>query len=229
VPARVSVLLVPGGPRVPARAAAVVVDVLRATTVLTVARLHGAREVLAAATLEEARALAAARPGALLCGERDGRRIGGFDLGNSPAEYGIETVAGRTLVFASTNGSGALLHARGARRRVLGAFVSASAVLESVAGEEEVVIVCAGKLGGLALEDTAFAGWLAERLAARGARVAGAAAALARRVAPRDPGEVRALVQGSAHGRYLRSLGPAYAADVEACARLDTVGQAFEA
>ncbi len=229
MPGRVSVLLTPRGPGVPARAAAVVVDVLRATTVLTVARLHGARTVLPADDPEEARALSAARPGALLCGERDGRRLAGFDLGNSPAEYGFEAVSGRTLVFASTNGSRALRHAGRARRRVLGAFVSAGAVVESVAGEDEVVVVCAGKLGVPALEDTACAGWLVERLAARGARVAGAAAALARRTAPGDAGEVRALVQGSSHGRYLRTLGPEYAADVEFCARLDSVGQAFEA
>ena len=229
MPARVSVLLTPNAGRVPARAVAVVVDVLRATTVLAIARLRGARRVLPAATPDEALSLRARHPDALLCGEREGRRIEGFDLGNSPAEYGFEAVAGRTLIFASTNGSQALLRARGARRRVLGAFVCAGAVLEALAGEEQVVVVCAGKLARFALEDTAFAGWLVERLAGRGACVDGAAAALARRTAPRDAAEVRALVQGSAHGRYLRSLGPEYAADVEYCARLDVIGQAFEA
>ena len=227
MPARVSVLLTPGGGTVPPRATAVVVDVLRAASVLTLARLHGARAILAVGTPEEALALRARHPGALLCGERDGRRIVGFDLGNSPFEYGFETVGGRTLIFASTNGSQALLAARGARRRVLGAFVNASAVLETVAGDEEVIIVCSGKLGGYALEDAAFAGWLVERLAARGARVAGAAAAFARRTAPRDAADVRALVQGASHGRYLRSMGPGYARDVEFCAALDTIEQAF--
>jgi 2-phosphosulfolactate phosphatase len=206
----------------------VVVDVLRATSVLTLARLHGARAILAAGTPEEALALRARHPGALLCGERDGRRIAGFDLGNSPFEYGFEVVGGRTLVFASTNGSQALLAARGARRRVLGAFVNATAVLEAVAADEEIAVVCSGKLGGYALEDAALAGWLVERLAARGARVAGAAAAFARRTAPRDAAEVRARVQGAAHGRYLRSLGPEYARDVEFCAALDTIPRAYE-
>jgi 2-phosphosulfolactate phosphatase len=227
VAAEVSVLLTPEAGTVPPRATAVVVDVLRATTVLTLARLHGARAILPAGTPGEARELQAAHPGALLCGERDGRRIDGFDLGNSPFEYGFENVGGRTLVFASTNGSRALIAARGARRRVLGAFVNATAVLETVTPDEEVVVVCSGKLGGYALEDAALAGWLVERLAARGARVAGAAAAFARRTAPRDAAEVRAAVQGAAHGRFLRSLGPGYARDVEFCAGLDTIGQAF--
>lgn len=212
----------------PPQAAAVVVDVLRATSVLTQARLHGARAILAAGTPAAALALRIRHPGALLCGERDGRRIHGFDLGNSPFEYGFETVEGRTLIFASTNGSQALLAAGRARRRVLGAFVNANAVLEAVAADEMVTIVCSGKLGGYALEDAAFAGWLVERLAARGARVAGAAAAFARRTAPRDAPAVRALVQGASHGRYLRSLGPDFARDVEFCAGLDTISQAFE-
>jgi 2-phosphosulfolactate phosphatase len=228
VPPRVSVLLTPGGGTVPASATAVVVDVLRATSVLTQARLHGARAILPAGTPEEAMALRVRHPLALLCGEREGRRIAGFDLGNSPSEYGFEAVGGRSLIFASTNGSRALLVAARARRRVLGAFVNASAVLEAVTGDESVTVVCAGKLGGLALEDAAFAGWLVERLGARGARVEGAAAAFARRIAPRDGVEVRALVQGASHGRYLRSLGAGYARDVEFCAGLDTVGHAFE-
>ena len=228
MPAQVSVLLTPVGGTVPTRATAVVVDVLRATSVLTQARLHGARAVVAAGTPEAALALRARHPGALLCGERDGRRITGFDLGNSPFEYGFENVGGRTLIFASTNGSRALLAAGRARRRILGAFVNASAVLEAVAADELVTVVCSGKLGDSALEDTALAGWLVERLAARGVRVAGAAAAFARRIAPRSDADVRTVVQGASHGRYLRSLGPGFARDVEFCAGLDTISQAFE-
>ena len=211
----------------PAGATAVVVDVLRASSTLTVARRNGARRVVAAATPEEAVALRRRWPAAVLCGERDGRRLPGFDLGNSPFEYESGVVAGRTLVFASTNGSQALLAAGRARRAVLGAFVNATAVLEAAGGDGEIVVVCSGKLGGFALEDSAFAGWLVERLAVRGARVTGAAAAFARGAAPRDAGEVRAVVQGCAHGRYLRSLGPDYARDVEFCAGLDTIGEAF--
>lgn len=226
--ARVSVRLTPGDVAVPARATAVVVDVLRASTVLTVARAHGAARVVAAATPEEARARRAGLPGALLCGERDGRRLPGFDLGNSPFEYDRATVAGRVLVFASTNGSPALRAAAHARRIVAGAFVNAEAAAAAVAADEEVVVVCAGRLGGFALEDAACAGRLVARLAARGARAAGAAAALALALAPRDAAATRALVQGSAHGRYLRSLGPDYARDVEFCAGLDTLAAAFE-
>jgi 2-phosphosulfolactate phosphatase len=207
---------------------AVVVDVLRATTTLTVALGHGASRVLAAATPEEARALGAAHPGALLCGERGGFPIAGFDLGNSPFEYPVPAVAGRALIFASTNGSLALLAAAAARRRVLAAFVNARAVVDRLAGERAVVIVCAGSSGRFAIEDAACAGLLCERLAARGATLEGDAAALARSLAPRDARETHALVQGSSHGRELRELGPSFARDVEFCAQLDALDRAFE-
>lgn len=225
---RVSVLLSPAATDpVPRGTDAVIIDVLRATTTLTTALLHGARAVLPVATPEQAFALRARHPGALLCGEREGRRIEGFDLGNSPAEYGFEVVGGRTLVFASTNGSLALLRAAHARRRLLAAFVNASAVARALAGAPRVVMLCAGKLGRFCLEDAACAGWLCRRLEADGARLDGPGARFARTLAPADAAGVHALVQGAMQGRYLRSLGPEFAADVEQCGRLDSVDRVF--
>jgi 2-phosphosulfolactate phosphatase len=226
--ARVSVETVPGVEPFPREAVAVIVDVLRATSTLTAALENGAAGVLPAASPEEAFALKRSHPAALVCGERDGRKVPGFDLGNSPFEYGSGTVAGRTLIFASTNGSAAMRRARGARRRILAAFVNAAAVAASLATERRIVIVCAGKLGRFSLEDASFAGWLCARLAEGGAEIAGAAARLALALAPRDAAQVMTLVQGSSHGRYLRTLGSLYAADVEYCGRIDTIGRAFE-
>lgn len=228
---RVRVALVPppaASARVPAAACGIAIDVLRATTTLTAALANGARAVVPLADPAAAIAMRDAAPGTLACGERDGRRVPGFDLGNSPFEYLPERVAGRTLAFASTNGSLALRALRGCRRRIAGAFVNVSAVLEAVAGEPEVWIVCAGKLGRFALEDAACAGWLCARLAARGAALDGPAARLAAAAAPRDAAAALALVEGSAHGRTLRALGPEFAADVAFCARLDVYARAFE-
>jgi len=217
----------PGWPRDPRRIAAVVIDVLRATTTLTVALARGAARVVPVAGLELAFAWKAREPGVLLCGERDGFKVPGFDLGNSPAEYGAEAVAGRTLVFASTNGSRAMLACAGCGVRLLGAFVNASAVVASLEGKAFVRLKCAGKQGSFALEDAACAGWLCVALAARGARIEGAQARLAAALAPADAAGIRALLQGSAHGRTLRSLSPAFACDVEFCAELDTLDRAF--
>ncbi len=219
--------LVPPAGGIGPRACAVVIDVLRASTTLSVAFERGASAVLPAASPEEALALRGRTPGALLCGEREGRRIPGFDLGNSPFEYDAATVRGRPLVFASTNGSIALRAAAGARRRVLAAFINAAAVVERLTGEAEVILICAGRLGRFALEDAACAGLLCQRLRRRGTGLAGAAE-LAAALAPREAAEVRALVEGSSHGRYLRSLGSEFARDVEFCAGLDVTNRVFE-
>lgn len=233
---RVAVDLVPPRPGAvpsasvldPGRTTAVVVDVLRATSTLTVALSNGASGVVALAETDAALELRARRGDVLACGEREGRIVPGFDLGNSPFEYEPGRVAGKTLAFASTNGSLALRAAHGSRRRVLGAFVNAGAVLEAVKDAPQVRIVCAGKLGRFALEDAAFAGWLCARLAERGAAIEGAPARLALALAPRGAAGVRAAVEGASHGRYLRRLGPEFARDVSFCATLDAVDRAFE-
>ena len=216
-----------GWPRDERRLAAVVIDVLRATTTLTVAFAHGARRVIPVAGIEQAFAWRAREPGVLLCGEREGLKVPGFDLGNSPEEYHAEAVAGRTVVFASTNGSRAMLACAGCGVRLLGAFVNASAVVDALKDRNYVRLQCAAKEGRFALEDAACAGWLCEALAARGARIEGDGARLAAALAPRDTAAIHALVQGSAHGRTLRALGPAFARDVEFCAGLDRIDRVF--
>jgi 2-phosphosulfolactate phosphatase len=221
--AAVRVLLSPAAGAVGRGEVAVVVDVLRATSTLAFAFAAGAARVFPAATVDAARRLQQSLPNALLCGERDGRRIEGFDLGNSPAEYRSDVVGGCTLVFASTNGSQAMIAAANARRRVPGSFVTATATAKSVARERSVVVICAGKLGGFCIEDAAFAGWLVRALSPAGFEPKGAGARLALNLAPGDAAEVAAIVSGSAHGRYLSALGPEFRRDVEICSKLDVL------
>src|SRR5690606_24311561 len=85
---------------------AVVVDVLRATSSIVEALANGARSVLPVASIEAAVRLAqnVGRDQVLLCGERRGLPIEGFDLGNSPREFTPERVAGKTLIMTTTNG-----------------------------------------------------------------------------------------------------------------------------
>ena len=92
-------------------------------------------------------------------------KIEGYDLGNSPAEFGSERVEGLGLVMNTTNGTRALLaaEAAGAARIVVCAGVNLEAVADRLRGVDHVVIVCAGRDGGFALEDAVCAGLLAER------------------------------------------------------------------
>jgi 2-phosphosulfolactate phosphatase len=140
---------------------AVVIDVLRASTTIITALSHGAGRVLPVRTIGEARRLAAA--GALLGGERGGRPIEGFDLGNSPREYSRERVARRPIVITTTNGTAALHACSSAAEVLVGAVVNRSAVAaraRQLAAERDcdVHLVCAGTDGEVTAEDVLGAG-----------------------------------------------------------------------
>src|SRR4051812_24899969 len=104
----------------------VVIDVLRATTTIVWALAAGAREVIPCLEVEDARrAIAEYPPGTGVCGgERSGLPIEGFELGNSPAEYTAARVAGKAVIFTTTNGARALFHCHHAQRVLIGAFAN---------------------------------------------------------------------------------------------------------
>src|SRR5207302_514467 len=142
---------------------AVVIDVLRATTTIIHALAAGCTAVVPCAEVEEARALADGLLAGkvLLGGERGGRPLPGFDLGNSPGEYTPEVCKGRTVVLTTTNGTKAIHRAIGADRILLAAFVNFSAVCEQFRNDlRPVHIICAGTDGDITLEDTLLAGAL---------------------------------------------------------------------
>ena len=122
------------------QATAVVIDVLRMTSVAVTALSHGCAGIRAVETVEEARA-AAASCGALLGGERGAVRIDGFDLDNSPLNYTAERVAGRNLVMTTSNGTRALAAAAGADRVLLAGFLNVSAVARALSRSEKAACI----------------------------------------------------------------------------------------
>lgn len=90
--------------------AAVVIDVLRATTTIAWSLANGAEAIQAFADLAELEAAASAWPAGkrLRAGERGGKRLEGFDLGNSPLAVTPEVVAGKRLFMSTTNGTRSL-------------------------------------------------------------------------------------------------------------------------
>lgn len=168
---RLSVHLLPSlvAPESLAESTAVVIDVLRATTTAVCALAHGARAVVPCLEVDEARQRAAILgSNVLLGGERGGRAIAGFDLGNSPTEYLPDVVRGKTIVFTTTNGTRALERCRHARRILLGAFVNYSALCDALRGETAIDLVCAGTDQHVTREDVLFAGAVVDDLLQKG-------------------------------------------------------------
>ncbi len=201
---------------------AVVVDVLRATTTIIHALAAGCRDVRPCAEVEEARRLAGSmRAGrVLLAGERGGRPLEGFDLGNSPGEFTAARCRGSTVVLTTSNGTRALLRATAAERVLVAGFVNGSAVCEQVGREARPVhVVCAGHDGEVALEDTLLAGALVEFLAEAGPVRLNDGARLAWDCFAQHGRVLAGALEVSDGGARLRELG--YDEDVRAAGRVD--------
>lgn len=147
-------------------ATVVVVDVVRATTSIVEALANGARGIYPTMSTEEAVKLAGSlgREDTLLCGERKGIKVEGFDLGNSPSEFAPEVVEGRRLVMSTTNGTVVFAEAHEADRVLVCALTNLAAVANAVRGAERLVVLCAGRQGGFSIDDAVCAGHLLLRV-----------------------------------------------------------------
>lgn len=110
-----------------ARGHVVVIDVMRAFTTAAFALGGGAERIVLAGSIEEAFGLRAHFERAVLVGEDRGRKIEGFDHGNSPAEIERAQLAGRTVILRSSSGTQGVVRATAATARALGSLVVASA------------------------------------------------------------------------------------------------------
>ncbi|MDX5346831.1 MAG: 2-phosphosulfolactate phosphatase [Hymenobacteraceae bacterium] len=141
----------------------VVVDVLRATSSMVTAFAHGVDKVIPVRKLEEC--MAYRDMGYLLAAERDGSKAEGFDYGNSPFSYMDDSIKGKTLAITTTNGTQAIHLSLTADVVLIGAFLNLGKVASLLrALQKDAIVVCAGWKGNFNLEDTLFAGALAERL-----------------------------------------------------------------
>ena len=116
----------------------------------------------------------------LVCGERDGLKPAGYDLGNAPGEFSAARVRGNILVMATTNGTPAILRSRPALKTVIASFLNLKAVVDAlVNGGTDVRIICAGEKGGPSWEDTLLAGHLVAGLVESGFAIGGDGARIA--------------------------------------------------
>ncbi len=211
-----------------------VIDVLRATTSVITAIANGAARVIPCLEAAEARRLAREEPGCLLGGEEMGRRIHDFELGNSPLEYTAGVIRGKTIFFATSNGTPTLRAANaGSGGPVhLAALVNASAVAGKLAAgvldcpSGKAVIVCSGSHGRVAAEDVFCAGvvvnritWLlSQKPAPFNFTLTDEAKVAAAFAAGKEEKALEVLREGE-HGRYLEQIG--FGEDIRFAAGID--------
>jgi 2-phosphosulfolactate phosphatase len=204
----------------------VVIDVLRTCTTIATAMANGCREIIPAESIETATALATHidRKSVFLCGEREGKLIDGFDLGNSPREYKEKVIKDTNIVFVSSNGSVALVKSRFAAVTVVCAFVNVTAVTDYLLQDTgDIQILCAGNQGRFSLEDAVCSGMLLAGLQSRLEETielndsAVAAEVLLKKYAKR----IKALLRNCDHGRYLTDIE--FSKDLPVCAEVDSL------
>lgn len=150
----------------------VYIDVLRATTTICAALANGAREVIPTDSIEKAVSLYSqmSKETTILAGERNGLKLNGFTLGNSPAEFTREIVAGKSVILTTTNGTLALQKGKHSHCRLICSFHNISAVSAHIINcyaqnnhtnsMDNVNIICSGNNGSFSYEDTLCAGAL---------------------------------------------------------------------
>lgn len=148
----------------------IVVDVIRATSSLTVIASKKPNRIILTTTIMKTSKIASqlnVHP--LLCGERKGLPPEGFDFGNSPAEYFQSELKGRTVIFTSSNGTRAIADVSIAPKVYLGCFLNAGSVTQkaydyAVTHKKDILFVCAGREEKFAIDDAYCSGYLVSRL-----------------------------------------------------------------
>lgn len=201
----------------------VVIDVLRASSSIVTALMNGADAIIPVADMGEASKIAmnVDSENYLLCGEKDGVMIDGYDLGNSPFEYKKEVVANKKLIFNTTNGTKAIKKTFGSSDVCVAAFLNVSAIVKFLKNQEtDIVLVCAGWKGRLAFEDILLAGNIIYKLsdgklpenARDGVRVAFT-------LYDTYKDNITAIIQKSNHAERLKALVDTD--DIEYCCQID--------
>jgi 2-phosphosulfolactate phosphatase len=202
----------------------VVIDVLRASSTIVTALAYGCRGLVPILSPEQAKEKAQQfkKEEVLLGGEREGRKIKGFDLGNSPREYQKEIVEDRMIIFSTTNGVKTLERVRGAFRIIIASFLNLQATFNYCSKfQGDILLACAGKEGYFSLEDTVCAGMLINSLRDIYSDTCQEVDAnLTAQVLYKKFGNnILEMLRKSQHGRYLESIG--LRKDLEFCSQLD--------
>jgi 2-phosphosulfolactate phosphatase len=199
---------------------AIVIDVLRASTTMIYAfnafdnddlsQLCGVKEIIPAKDTESAIMLynTMKEEDLLLGGEEEGFPPTGFHLGNSPYDYIRETVQGKTLIMATTNGTKTITLVREAKHIIVGAFVNAFAVARKcIILGQDVIIACAGRSDISGLEDITCGGlitsYIKDLAMERPVRLKLSDSAIIAMNSLKTYNSVLHILQSADHGRYL--------------------------
>lgn len=183
-----------------------VVDILRATSVISTAFHYGISELIPVSSVEQAKQYMN-KEGYIVAAERNAEPIEGIPLGNSPFQYMNDDVNNKRLVLTTTNGTKSIKLA--SKHEVISAsFVNQDAVYNFIMkSKKDVVVLCSGWKGLVNMEDSIFAGILSDKLLKTNKFQSKCDSVLASIAIKRDAGnDLFSYLEDSAHRNRLKHL-----------------------
>lgn len=207
---------------------AVVIDMLRATSVMVTALDNGAKKVVPFLTVEEAFDYSKQHSGqVILGGERKAVKIEGFDFSNSPLEYTKEVVQGKTLAMTTSNGTRAIKGCTGASHIFIAAMLNGKAICRKLQElNEDVVIVNSGTMGQFSMDDFICAGYIIETLTKDNPKIELSDIAKTAKYIYENNKDIDSFIKNARHYDILKSLG--LAGDLQYCMKKDIIDRTPE-
>lgn len=185
----------------------VVIDVLRATSVMITALHNGAEKIFPFKDIKTIQERCENLKNIIKCGERNALKIDGFDLGNSPLEFTKEKVFRKDIYMSTTNGTKAVENSLSAEKIIICSFLNIKSVSEKLLEyKKDVVIVCAGTNGKFSLDDTLCAGLIIKEMQKHTEIQMNDVLLAAVRISESHE-NIKDILKGSTHYERLLSLG----------------------
>jgi len=195
----------------------VVIDVLRATSTINTIIFSGAKSVMPVETLDECMKLR--DQGYIIMAERMGKKVEGFDFGNSPTKIEKSEFEGKDVGIATSNGTKAIVKTKGSHITLIGSFLNLSKIIEYINNSNnDVLLVCSGWKGSTNLEDTLCAGAIVAGL--QNFEYDSDTVIIAKKLYEQSKGDILSLMQKSSHAKRLS--GYDNVKDIEFCSQVDT-------
>jgi len=199
----------------------IIIDVIRAGTMITCSLAAGAKGVYAAPDLDTVWLLKDRIENCILAGERDYKKVPGFDHGNSPNEILENSVSQKFVVLTTSNGT-RIIHSVGNSDHILvGGFLNASAVSAAAYNiakrmNLDIILIACGPIEEC--EDWLAAGFIASKLSEAGC-ILDEDAKLSLESYERNKDNLINIIKNSAEGAKLKRLG--YEGDIDLCLQVD--------
>ena len=191
----------------------VVTDILRATSCMVTALASGVKAIVPIREVEDCKKMK--NLGYMIAAERDGKKVEGFDLGNSPFSYMDIKLKNKTIALTTTNGTQAIKLSENAKEILVGAFLNLETIANYLKNKNtNVLVVCAAWKGKVNMEDTLFAGALVEQLS-DSFSVANDSALMAKMLYQESKSNLLEVLMQCSHVQRLKNLG--IEKDIEFC------------